>query len=292
MIEIRPSRPGEEERQRELWRTAFGDEEEVIDCFYQCCYRSEDMLVLAEDGRICTMLALLPMELVAPAGQSASAWYVYALATDPDQRKKGFGRQLLHYADFYLRERLADCLTVVPAEPSLHRYFSTVGFQPCFATRKLELLPAMISPANRADALEQTGAAVYNRIREAQLEGGSRVRYSDDLIEYQKGLAELSGAGLYQISVEGETGCAAVEYVDRDSVLCKELLISPAHMERAVALIAARHPARRYHVRTPACWEGLPGGYLQPFGMVKWYNRDKEALWAACTHSYMGLGFD
>ena len=59
----------------------------------------------------------------------------------------------------------------------------------------------MISPANRADALEQTGAAVYNRIREAQLEGGSRVRYSDDLIEYQKGLAELSGAGLYQISV-------------------------------------------------------------------------------------------
>ena len=37
MIEIRPSRPGEEERQRELWRTAFGDEEEVIDCFYQCC---------------------------------------------------------------------------------------------------------------------------------------------------------------------------------------------------------------------------------------------------------------
>ena len=103
MIEIRPSRPGEEERQRELWRTAFGDEEEVIDCFYQCCYRSEDMLVLAEDGRICTMLALLPMELVAPAGQSASAWYVYALATDPDQRKKGFGRLLLHYADFYLR---------------------------------------------------------------------------------------------------------------------------------------------------------------------------------------------
>lgn len=55
---------------------------------------------------------------------------------------------------------------------------------------------------------------------------------------------------------------------------------------------AERLPADRYHVRTPAGWEGLPGSYNQAFGMVKWYDREKRALWERTAHGYMGLGFD
>ena len=292
MIEIRASRPGEAPRQRALWRAAFGDEERYIDWFYECCYAPEDVLVLAEDGEVVTMLALLPLELACSNGESARGSYVYALATDPAYRKKGYGRQLLHYVDFYLREREMDCLAVVPAEPSLHRFFSTVDFRPCFATRKLELLRGMVARPDPEDVIRAAGPEEYNRIRGAQLEGGNRVRYGDGLIRYQQGLSRMSGADLYAITVAGETGCAAVEFVDEDSVLCKELLISPPHMAGAVARIAALHPAVRYHVRTPACWEGLPGSYIQAFGMVKWYNREKEAAWAESTHGYMGLGFD
>ena len=33
MIEIRPARPGEETRQKELWKLSFGDDDAYIDYF-------------------------------------------------------------------------------------------------------------------------------------------------------------------------------------------------------------------------------------------------------------------
>ncbi|MCI6398921.1 MAG: GNAT family N-acetyltransferase, partial [Lawsonibacter sp.] len=127
MVDIRPSRPGEIPAQKALWKTAFGDEDRLIDWFYDCCMPEEDMLLLLEDGRLASMLALLPVSLSLPGGVEASGRYVYALATDPSMRGKGYGRQLLHYVDGFLSSRGSDCVTVVPAEPSLHKFFATVA---------------------------------------------------------------------------------------------------------------------------------------------------------------------
>ena len=106
-----------------------------------------DWIPLAEDP----MLALLPQTLTLPGGGTAAGWYIYALATDPGARSKGYGRQLLRFVDGYLAERGADCVTTVPAEPSLFKFFGTVGFAPCFSTRKLELLKSMLQPAAEGD---------------------------------------------------------------------------------------------------------------------------------------------
>jgi hypothetical protein len=59
-----------------------------------------------------------------------------------------------------------------------------------------------------------------------------------------------------------------------------------------VAALAAQLPGMRYHVRTPAGWDGLPGSYIQAFGMIKWYNRQKQEQWGRDSKGYMGLGFD
>ena len=52
------------------------------------------MLVLLEDGVVYTMVALFPVALALPGGRKASSAYIYALATHPDARKKGFGRYI------------------------------------------------------------------------------------------------------------------------------------------------------------------------------------------------------
>ena len=75
-------------------------------------------------------------------------------------------------------------------------------------------------------------------------------------------------------------------------LLAKELLIPTDKMAKAVETIAKEMEASRYHIRTPAFWDGLPGSYTQAFGMIKWYDPDKRALWGADTQGYMGLGFD
>lgn len=292
MVEIRASRQEEVPAQKQLWKLAFGDEDSYIDYFYQNYYSPENMMVLVEDGKLSTMLALFPMTLRAPEGVSARAAYVYALATDPAARKKGYGRQILHYLDFYLRQREVDCVTVVPAEPSLHKFFSSVDFDECFVTREVELLRELVEPVRAGDAIAPVEAGAYNRIRDGLLAGERYVAYSDALVDYQRGLSAMTGTDLFRLTVDGVEGCCAAEYLDDETVVLKELLIPERQMAGAAALVAGHLPALRYHIRTPAFWGGLPGSYTQPFGMVKWYSREKERLWGYATGAYMGFGFD
>ena len=291
MIEIRPAKPEEIPRQKELWKLAFGDGDADIGYFYahpDLC----EMLVLLEDGVVYTMVGLYPVTVALPGGGTASSAYIYALATHPDARKKGFGRFILSYVDFYLKEKGLDCVTIVPAEPSLHKFFATTGFTECFSTRKVELLKNMTGTPAQGDLLEDVGPKEYDRLREELLADTLHVRYGEGLVDYQRGLSEMSGGGLYRLTVGGVTGVAAVEYLDGDTVLCKELVVPTPQMPGAAALLAQKLPAVRYHLRTPPFWDGLSGSYLQAFAMVKWYDPDLEREWRDAKRGYMGLGFD
>ena len=291
MTELRCARPEETSRLKVLWKLAFGDEDACIDFFFAQNYHPEDMLVLLEDGVVMTMLYLMPLTLRGPSF-TASSHYVYALATHPDARQRGYGRQLLLFADQELGRRGDDCITVVPAQPSLHKFFATVGFSECFASRLDEIPDAMMPDAAPGADVCLVSPSDYNALRRALLDGGWYVDYPDELIAFQAGLSRMSGAGLYRLALEGETGCAAVEYTDEDTVVIKELLMSDRLLPQAVAQLARRLRARHYHARTPAFWTSLAGSYIQPFGMIKWYSPAKETNWPRDSLAYMGLGFD
>lgn len=291
MIEIRPARPEEIPRQKELWKLAFGDDDAYIDYFYAHGEESQ-VLLLLEDGVVWTMVALFPVTVTLPQGESLSSAYIYALATHPDARKKGFGRFILNYVDFYLQESGKDCVTIVPAEPSLYKYFATTGFEPTFSTRKVELLRDMVARPGEGDTITPVSPAEYNALREQLLDGNLRVTYSEALIAYQQGLSRMERGDLFHLTVSGKEGLAAAEYLDEDTVLVKELLLPPAAQAGAAALLADRMPARRYHLRTPPFWDGLTGSYLQSFAMVKWYRPELAKNWREFRRGYMGLGFD
>ena len=291
MTEIRPSRPEDVPAQKALWKTAFGDEDRCIDWFYACC-GWEHMLLLLEDGALASMLALLPHGLTLPGGGSARCAYVYALATAPAARSRGCGRQLLRAADRYAAERGAHCVTVVPAQASLFKFFGAVGFDAAFYHREAELLRGQTVPPRPEDRVEPVSPADYNALRGRLLAGQPAVTYDETLIRFQEGLGRLSGGGLYRLEAGGVEGCAAVERLDGDSVLFKELLIPPKQQPRALAAFAAVLPGHRCFVRTPPGWTGVEGSSLQPFGMLKWLDGERASRWREDTLGYMGLGFD
>ena len=291
MIEIRPARPEEIPRQKELWKLAFGDDDAYIDYFYAHSEESQ-VLLLLENGVVWTMVALFPMTVTLPQGETLSSAYIYALATHPDARKKGFGRFILNYVDYYLQESGKDCVTIVPAEPSLYRYFATTGFEPTCSTRKVELLQSMVDPPADEDCIAPVSPADYAALRERLLSGSFRVTYGESLLAYQQGLSRMEGGDLFRLTVAGKEGLAAAEYLDEDTVLVKELLLPPAAQAGGAALLADRMPARRYHLRTPPFWDGLAGSYLQSFAMVKWYRPELAKTWREYRRGYMGLGFD
>ncbi len=292
MLELRPSKPEEIPAQKALWALTFGDDDRYIDDFYRLCAQPSNMLVLLEDGVLRSMLALLPVTLALPDGDSATSAYIYALATDPAARSQGFGRMLLQYVDFYLGERGIESVTTVPAEASLHRFFASNGFSECFATRKIELLAADVGTAAPGDGATPIGYEEYGALREMLLKNTFHGVYPSQLLAYQQEICRNAGGDLYQVNVGEARGCAAVERGTDNSVLIKELVIDQRHIPAALTAIAATLPAARYHLRTPALWPGHRTSYIQPFAMIKWYSGIRRRTWGEENNAYFGLAFD
>ena len=62
-------------------------------------------------------------------------------------------------------------------------------------------------------------------------------------------------------------------------------------MLQAVEVVSQELDAIRYHVRTPAFWDGINGSYVQPFGMITWYDPALKAKYRR-KEGYLGLAFD
>lgn len=292
MIEIRPSTDKELEAQKALWHTCFGDDLAFIELFYKYCTSREDMLILLEDGVLRSMAALLPTKLHFPDGEIGRAGYVYALCTDPAARSQGFIRALLGEADGYLKKRSYDCVTLVPAEASLHRFFSSLGYEECFSNRLAEM-PAAMLPAPECDGkVTPVEPEEYGQIRENLLKGQFHISYDTSLLAFQQAGSRMLGGDLYRIEVNGSLGCAAADFFRPDRVLVRELLIAPEYIPQAAGLLTCTLPASRYHLRSPALQEGLPGSYVQAYGMIKWYNERLRGSWHRERQGYLGLGFD
>ncbi len=241
MINIRPALPEELPQLKDLWRKCFGDPSAYVDIFFQKFCSTDQVLVVDDDGEVDSMAAMLPGTIQLPDGTDVPVGYVYALATNPYMQGKGHARQLLKVADDFLRQRGDKAMVLVPASPSLHRFFEAIGMDECFATRKVEILTSALT-------------------------------------------GETGGGVLTPISPR--------EYVQKRRLLAKELLIPTDKMAKAVETIAKEMEASRYHIRTPAFWDGLPGSYTQAFGMIKWYDMDLHAKYFAQQDAYLGLGFD
>jgi len=290
MIELRQARPEEAGEQQALWKEAFGDGDADIALFYRHCWRPEDLSVLREDGRLCSMSAALPQTLALPGGGTAKGCYIYAVCTALAARGRGFGRRLLRYQEKVLRARGAEFAALVPAQPSLHRFFAQVDYEPCFFTWRLTVAGDQVGPPAPGDALDIAEPEEYGRIRTERLAGLPAAGYPLEQLRFQQGMCRLAGGDLYRLRVNGVEGCAAAERRDGGRVVLKELLIPPEQMAGALRLLAARLPASSYEVRAPLSLAGLPGGEPWDFGMIRWYSPEQQARWG--RRGYLGLAFD
>lgn len=269
-------------RLRELWKMAFGDGEELIDGFFARYGQPDRLLVLREGGRPMSMLALLPMEAVTAGGKRLSLPYVYALATDPAARGRGYAKELLDYAARRARELGGVGICTVPAQPSLHKFFAAAGYGECFAARRRQLT---LRETVTTGEVVPVGAAEYAGLREGLLAGLPHGAWSGELTGIQEGFSNSSGGGLYRLELEGGTGCAAVERWP-GKMVAKELLCPRELLEGAEVLLSARLGERRWEFRTPA----VPGEECWAFGMAIWFAGGLEREFG--REAYFGLAFD
>ena len=276
-IRIRPARPGEEPRLKELWKVCFGDDDSYIDRFFQGCYVPGQALVLEEGGTVWSMLLVFRQELAGPDGRVLPFWYVYAFCTHPEGRSRGYGRRLLAWTEELAREKGARGVVMVPGEKSLFEFYAALGYETICSVTEAPVLRG----AGPFLPVKPCALAEYLRLRELVLRDRWRVRYPARSARWQERLCADSGGGLFRVG----DGLAAVERAG-DRLFVKELL-SDAPEQAARSLLDALGAGSAL-VRTPVPVRG--GG--KPFGVMKWLDDRARDEWKAGSRGWLAFAFD
>jgi GNAT superfamily N-acetyltransferase len=294
-IKIKPAGKGDKDRRKQIWKLCFGDDDAYIEFYFANRYKEDETLLLIADGEIVSMLTIIPVEVVTEDGETIPSAMQYAVATHPEYRGRGFVSRLMDFCDRHLKQNRIEMSVLVPAEERLFDFYGKRGYKKGFYVREVSFAAGCItgitgSVASRP-SMVPASPRDYNIRRNTQLKGRFFVAYRDEEIAYQKKLSMRTGADIFSIDIEGMQGCAAVERIDSDRVLIKELLIPEHFVSQSLVQIAERLPAEEYVLRLPAYQCEDLGGIVRPFGMVKPYRMPGKGTFPDRC-GYLGIAFD
>ena len=115
---------------RRLWKEVFGDSDEFIASFINLFYNEENMLCIEQDGKMLSMLHIIPFEL-----NGSKVAYVYAVATDADARGKGYAGKLIRQAIEKAQAEGYKAIFTLPADDMLREFYSKFGFKGRYAIK-------------------------------------------------------------------------------------------------------------------------------------------------------------
>jgi len=182
VIAPRPSRPGDEAALRALWKTVFGDSDLFLDDFFTMVYRPGMAALIEDGGEVVSAAYALPLE---------NALYLYALATLPACRGRGFGKAVTHAV---LSGRPA---YLYPASESLRDWYRReMGARDCLFSPALSPLPEDALPIS---------AEEYSTAREALLKGTPHAVYPLSFLRFfeRSGRFYRGARGIWAVSSEG-----------------------------------------------------------------------------------------
>lgn len=125
-MEIRYLEQEEKGRSRGLWEQCFAeDSARFLDYYYEEKCRDNRILVLEDQGRICSMLQRNPYQIVC-GDRAYELDYIVGVATDPERRHQGCMRRLLMQMFKDQQQAQMPFTFLMPADPAIYRPFGFV----------------------------------------------------------------------------------------------------------------------------------------------------------------------
>ena len=154
----RPSREGDEKSLTALWHEVSGETDVYIDTFFRELYRPGMASVVEEDGKIVAAAYAVPFGAVR---------YIFAVATKPEYRGRGYGRAVV------LAAAGGEPAYLCPASATLRCWYALTMRAKTVSYRSNAPLPAVC---------RKITAEEFNTRREAWLDGIPHAKYSDGIL--------------------------------------------------------------------------------------------------------------
>lgn len=232
-----------------LWEQVFGDEPETVQAFFDRFPPESAGWVVRKGDAIAAAAYLLPGGWLLTETGMQAVGYVYAVATDPTQRGKGYAAQLLQaMMDFADQRSLL--LYTRPAEESLFPWYAA-RMEACSVScvQELEFSAQPEAPALEIRSME---ALEYQSLREALLSAKPHVLLPEALLRVQKRYSADTGGGLFAVGA----GCCACEI--RDGKLYVLELLTPNGEGAAMQALLAHFGLEQGVLRKPSDQGGTP----------------------------------
>lgn len=239
---------------KELWKTVFGDTDAFIELFFQIAFSPERCLCVLADEKPLSVVYWFDTQF-----NGKKLAYLYAIATAPEHRKKGYCRELIAYTHKHLQDLDYAGTLLVPAKESLFRMYEAMGYKACCYHRTF----SRYTPGEPTPLTKLTGAQ-YAAMRESLLPFGS-VRQDGPMWELIEKTLEFyqSDTNIFACYREGKT------------VFVPEILGPAPHPEKLIAGLGCTEG----HFRTPS--------HQTPFAM---YHPLGKAI--SFPPNYLGFALD
>ncbi len=241
---IREYRSGDIPQLRALWHEAFGDPDSLTEAFFKWLPdMGTAMVCVCGDRLLGAAYVIAGLELADCGKKPPVCGYIYAVAVDRPHRSQGLGAALVKAAAEKARQREAELICTLPAEPSLYGWYNKLLGTKCALYRqRYEVESAALEPVMALSSTE------YMLWRETMLRGRPHLRPSNPTLEFARLFYESLGGGLYAC---GSGICAA--YKEGHSAVIRELVsMDEAECASIAASVGAFLGAERSEYWLPA----------------------------------------
>lgn len=263
---------------KNLWKLCFHDEDAYINFYYENRFKTEETLVYLVENQVVAMLTLMPGFVVHP-NEKLPVRYVYAVATHPDHRRKGYAAALMEYANqLEGKDYLGTFL--VPASASLFQYYEALGYQTLSHKKVLHMnMEDFFDELKQFDLKQEIERVTplkpddfYLLRNKSYTEDGFVLWEYEDLDYLLKEFLFLGGQAL-KVKLKKEAGALLYEegallyYVDHNNLVIKETTLSDTGLYAAVRYLSSQHNFEHMTVLLPN--QSVIQGEEIPFVMVR-----------------------
>lgn len=231
----------------QLWETVFCDPPEIVESFFERFPPEITGWVLRRGDKICSAGYLIPGNWYIYGAELCPVAYVYAVATAPAERAKGYAGKLMQSMAAYARER-GLILYTRPAENSLFPWYSkTMGadhigyFQEALHADSSEICNSKIRRLTPDE---------YGSMREKLLADQPHICMSENYLRLQESYSD----GFYAV---GDSCCCVVK--ENDILHLTELLARETEKSHIVQALLSHFDLKKAMIRTVGERSDKPG---------------------------------